>query len=83
MCYLQNICGHRTLLPRSLAIPPCYNPTENALCHGGFGDVWKGQHHGKDVAVKVLRIYSANDFEIVKKVDPLSWLYALATDRVP
>jgi len=45
-----------------------YNPTEVPLYHGGFADVWKGESQGRQVAVKVLRIYSRNDFDQVKRV---------------
>jgi len=31
-------------------------------------DVWKGQHHGREVAAKVLRVYSSSDFEQIRKV---------------
>jgi hypothetical protein len=39
------------------------------LCHGGFADVWKGQHRGREVAAKVLRVYLTSDFERIRKVD--------------
>jgi len=40
----------------------------NPECHGGFADVWKGKYHGREVAAKVLRVYSTNDFEKIRKV---------------
>ena len=33
------------------------------LYWGGFADVWKGEYHGQDVAVKVLRTYSNSDMK--------------------
>ena len=30
---------------------------------GGFADVWKGEHCGRDVAVKVIRTYSNSDLQ--------------------
>jgi hypothetical protein len=68
---LHRICGRQALLPKSLAIPLCYNPTETPLCHGGFADVWKGQYDGREVAVKVLKVYRTSNFEKIRKVDPL------------
>lgn len=59
---LCKLCGYRALLPRSLQIPVCYNRSENPLYRGGFADVWKGEHQGRKVAVKVLRVYSTSDF---------------------
>ena len=37
------------------------------MCHGGFADVWKGRHQGRDVAAKVLRVY-VNSFEKIRRV---------------
>lgn len=72
--YLYNICGHQALLPRSLAIPLCYDPTGYPLCHGGSADVWKGQYCGQEVAAKVLRVYSKNDLERITRVG--HWFYS-------
>ena len=41
---------------------------ENPLCHGEFGDVWKGKHRGRGVAAKVLRVHSSSDLKRVAKV---------------
>jgi hypothetical protein len=70
MClhFLYDICGRDALLPRSLAIPLCYNPTENPLDQGGFANIWKGQYHDQEVAAKVLRVYAANDVQKIRKV---------------
>ena len=71
MClrYLCTVCGRHALLPTSLAIPLCYDPTGNPLHHGGHSDVWKGQYQGREVAAKVLRLYSLSDIERTRKVD--------------
>ena len=45
-----------------------YDQKEYPLCNGGFADVWKGQRNGREVAVKVLRVYSTSDFEQIRKV---------------
>ena len=57
------MCGHHAILPRALKIPVCYDRTRDALYRGGFADVWKGEHGGREVAVKVLRTYSNSDFK--------------------
>ena len=41
---------------------------KSPLCHGGFADVWKGEYRGREVAAKVLRIYSKNDPERIRRV---------------
>ena len=37
-------------------------------CHGGFGDVWKGQHDGWEVAAKALRVSLKSDLQKIRKV---------------
>ena len=65
---LCRLCGRQALLPRSLQIPICYNRLEIPRYRGGYADVWMGLHQGLRVAVKVLRVYSTNDFGRVTKV---------------
>jgi len=67
---LCKICGRQALLPRSLRIPLCYDRSDTPLYRGGFADVWKGEHQGRQVAVKVLRVYSTSDFYKVTSVGP-------------
>ncbi|KAF9643873.1 kinase-like protein [Thelephora ganbajun] len=61
------ICGHQVLLPKSLAIPLCYNAMEIPHCRGGFADVWKGQYNGLDVAAKALKVYSTDNFDRIRR----------------
>ena len=65
---LSQICGRNALLPKSLQIPLCCDRSGEPLYRGGYADVWKGEHRGCDVAVKVLRVYSANDFDKITSV---------------
>ena len=65
---LRRICGRQALLPRSLQIPICYNRSDTPLYCGGFADVWKGEHDGRHVAVKVLRVYSTSDVSKIASV---------------
>ena len=65
---LCKICGRQSLPPSSLQIPVCYNRSDIALYSGGFADVWMGDHQGRKVAVKVLRVYSTSDFEKITSV---------------
>jgi hypothetical protein len=60
---LYRTCGRCALLPKTLTIPVCYDRTGVAISSGGFGDVWKGKHRGRDVAVKVIRTYSNSDLQ--------------------
>lgn len=65
---LRKICAHRASLPKSLQIPVCYNRSENPLYRGEFANVWKGEHQGLKVAVKVLEVYSTSDFSKIRNV---------------
>ena len=67
---LHSICGRHALLPRSLEITPHYNATEGAMYHGGFGDTWKGRYQGREVAIKVLKVYRTSDLGQTRKVGP-------------
>ena len=58
---LYRICGRHGLLPRSLQTPPCHDRSGAPLYRGGFADVWRGEYQGRNVAVKVLRLYSTSD----------------------
>jgi len=56
------------MLPRSIQIPLCYNRTDAPLYHGGFAEVWKSEHQGREVAVKVLKVYVTSDLVKITKV---------------
>ena len=66
--YLRRFCGRQTLLPRSLRIPLCYDPTDSPLYHGELVDVWKGRYQGQEVAAEVLKLWSWNDPGNVRRV---------------
>ena len=65
---LCRICGHRGLLPRSLQILQCYNRSDIPRAKGGYADVWMGNYQGRQVAVKVLRVYSTTDLVKITRV---------------
>ena len=65
---LYKTCAVRSLLPRSLQIEVCYNPSGVALGRGGFSDVWKGKCGDREVAVKVLRIDINSDMQKITRV---------------
>ena len=65
---LCKICSHHALVPRSIQIPLCYDRMEAPRYQGGFAEVWKGEHEGADVAVKVLKMCRTSDLIKVRKV---------------
>jgi hypothetical protein len=66
---LSALCSREALVPRSLELPPCYDSNEPPLHHGESADLWKGNYHSGEVAVKVLRVGSKDNLEKVKKVN--------------
>lgn len=68
---LYKTCGRHSVLPRSLQLPFCYDRQGFALHSGGFADVWKGEHCGREVAVKVIRAPSYKDLEKIVGVGHL------------
>ena len=65
---VYRMCGRNRLLPRSLQVPLCYDRQGFPLYAGGFADVWKGEHLGQDVAVKVIRTPSSVDLQSSRKI---------------
>ena len=57
---LYKMCAGRTLLPRSLHFELPEDPVGVVVYRGGFGDVLKREHRGREVAVKALRVYDNN-----------------------
>lgn len=65
---LYKACTSHALLPRSLQMHFDDNPTGVALYRGGFGDVWKREYRGQEVAVKVVRTYANSDLKKITRV---------------
>jgi len=68
------VCAGHVLLPRSLQIELPDVLTGVPLCRGGFGDVWKREYRGQEVAVKVLRRYADSDLKKFTRVSH-QWSY--------
>ncbi|KAF9646904.1 kinase-like protein [Thelephora ganbajun] len=64
--YLYRICGRQALLPKSLAIPLCYDQKGDPVYHGGIADVWEGKYQGREVAAQVLRLWPGDDTEQIR-----------------
>ena len=65
---LCKICGYHALIPRSIQIPLCYDRTDVPRYEGGFAKVWKGEHEGIEVAVKVLKVFEESDLTTITRV---------------
>ena len=57
------MCTSHTLLPRSLHFElPRVSWNSHPTYSGGFANVFKREDHGREVAVKILRIYKDKGF---------------------
>ena len=66
--FLYKACRRNNLVPRSIQIKfPC-DLTGVAWNSGGFADVFKSEHRGLEVAVKVLRVSPNSDLEKITRV---------------
>ena len=68
--WYRRLCGHYELVPVSYTASRerISRVGEHAITSGGFGDVWKANYDGRDVAVKALRIYKTDDVRKIKRV---------------
>ena len=65
---LYKACAGYTLLPRSLHFELHGDLLDPPLYGGGFGNVWKREHCGRDVAVKVLQLHRNNGSRTINNV---------------
>ena len=77
---LYKTCGFHKLLPKNLKVSIGYDHNQYPLFRGGYADVWKGEHCGRDVAVKVIRTYSRSDLQKITGVSCRSFSQCPTTD---
>jgi hypothetical protein len=51
-----------------MQIPLQYSRTGTPLDGGGFSEVWKSEYEGREVAVKVLKVYQTSDINKITQV---------------
>lgn len=61
MWTLRQLCACRETLPKSCVLPIEFKSSDPHHAAGGFADVWKGTHDGKEVAFKSIRGSSLSD----------------------
>lgn len=58
---LRSVCKSSGLLPKSLSISTSLKTTSAHPVFGGsFGDVWKGDLDGQEVAIKAIRVFTSD-----------------------
>jgi hypothetical protein len=56
------------LYPECLILGHAANRRGDPIARGSFGDVWRGQIRGREVAIKALRVYQRSDAQKLLKV---------------
>ena len=73
---LCKTCSRYHTIPRSMHIPDCSKDSVEAE-YGGFANVLQGMYEGRQVAIKVVRVYLTDDLDMIRSVSVL--LYTIAS----
>ena len=68
---LYKMCARHALVPGSLHVELPENSVGVVMYRGGFGDVLRREYHGREVAVKALRVYSNSPWQETTNVSHL------------
>ena len=64
---LCKMCSRHRLIPKSMHIPDCSEGSVEVEC-GGFANVSRSTYGGRRVAVKVVRVYTTSDLDVILSV---------------
>ena len=64
---LCKMCSKHRVIPKSMHIPNCSKGSVEVEC-GGFADVSQGTYQGRQVAIKVVRVYITSDLDAILSV---------------
>jgi len=70
-------CSRYRVIPKSMHIPDCSEGSAE-VTSGGHADISQGIYEGRRVAIKVVRVYTTSDLDVVLSVSllhTLSYLY--------
>jgi len=56
------------MIPTSMHIPNCSGGTGEVKYDGGFASVLQGTYEGRQVAIKVVRVYVTSDLDAIRSV---------------
>jgi len=64
------MCSRHRMIPQSMQIPDCSEESVEVEC-GGFANVSRGTYEGRQVAIKVVRMYLTSDLDTIRGVSVL------------
>ena len=64
---LCKTCSRHRVIPKSMHIPDCSEGSVEIEC-GGFANVSLSTYKGRQVAVKVVRVYITSDLDVILSV---------------
>jgi hypothetical protein len=64
---LCKTCSRHRVIPKSMHIPDCSKDSVEVEC-GGYADVSQSTYKGRQVAIKVVRMYITSDLDIIRSV---------------
>jgi len=67
---LCKTCSRHRIIPQSMLIPDCSEDSVEVEC-GGFANVSRGTYEGRQVAIKVVRMYVTSDLDAIRSVSVL------------
>ena len=74
---LCKTCSRHRVIPTSMQIPDCSEDSVEVEW-GGFADVSRGAHEGRQVAIKVVRVYVTSDLDVIRSVSLFSTSLCMA-----
>ena len=67
---LCKTCSRHRVIPKSMHIPDCSKDAVTVEC-GGYANVLRSTYEGRQVAVKVVRMYITSDLDVILSVSLL------------
>ena len=71
--WIRKITRHTYTLPEGFILKGTTKTSKDPVTCGGFADIYMGQHRGKEVALKVLRVRSQDKMFKVRQ-NFISWM---------
>jgi len=69
----RKTCSRHRVVPKSMHIPDC-SEGSTEVASGEYADVSQGIHEGRQVAIKVVRVSTTSDLDVILGVSLLSML---------